>query len=92
MRGRPRKYSDKQRYIVSVLWLHGMSEQTIADGVSGYGIRPMSRAAVGGQLSQTPFRGRDKMPAAVRQRFLDQLKSHRLDGGILPENVFRVMP
>lgn len=88
MRGRPRKYSDRQRFIISVLWLHGMSEQAIADGVTG--LRPMSRAAVSCQIGQTPFRGRDKMPVAVRQRFLDQLKEHRLDGGILPENLFEV--
>jgi hypothetical protein len=90
MRGRPRKYSDRQRFIVSVLWLHGMSEQAIADLVSRYGIVAMTRPAVSCQIGQTPFRGRDKMPVQVRQRFLDTLKANRLDARALPDQFFEV--
>lgn len=89
-RGRPRKYSDRQRFIISVLWLYGMSDRQIADSMRAYLGVPMTSKAVGGVLGQTPFRGRSDMPAAVRQRFLDTLKRHRLDRGALPDQFFKV--
>lgn len=88
MRGRPRKYTDRQRYILSVMWLHGMSEQAIASTVTRFHIVPMNRKQVSKQICQTPFRGRDQMPVAVRQRFLDRLRQHRLDDKILPDSFF----
>lgn len=90
-RGRPRLYSDGHRFIISVLWLRGFSEAQIGTAMRRYGVL-MTRKSVSGQIGQTPFRGRDKMPLEVRQRFLDRLKAKRLDGGILPDEMFEAKP
>ena len=90
--GRKRKYSDRHRYIMSVLWLRGHSYDQIAGVAERFGVMGMNRARVYGVIAQTPFNGRDKMPAEMRQRFLDKLKAERLDGGILPAEMFEVMP
>lgn len=87
-RGRPRLYTDSQRYIISVMYLHGMSCEAIAKAVTRFEIVPMDRKQVWGLIAQTPFKGRDQMPMQVRQRFLDRLKKHRLDNRILPDSFF----
>jgi transposase len=76
MRGRPKKYSERQRFMISVLILHGLTHSEVATVMAHYGV-PMSRKAVWAQIAQTGF-SKDK-PAQVRQRLLDRLKANRLD-------------
>lgn len=87
-RGRPRVYTDRQRYIISVMYLHGMSAQSIASILTRFDLAPLTRKKVSGIISQTPFNNRDAMPLSVRQGLLDKLKAHRLDGRILPDSYF----
>lgn len=77
MRGRPPKYTSRHRFIVEVLHLHGLPYARIANVMLLYGV-PMGESTVRWIVSQLPYR-KVEMPVAVRQRFLDRLKAHRLD-------------
>lgn len=77
MRGRPSKYTSRMRFMIEVLYLHGLSAARIAEVMKIYGV-PMDRHKVRSIVSQLPYR-KAEMPVAVRQRFLDRLKAHRLD-------------
>ena len=76
-RGRPSKYTKRHRYVIEVLFLHGLSPAAIARVMSCYGA-PMTPAAVSGQIASLNYRKAD-MPQAVRQRFLDEKAKNRLD-------------
>ena len=77
MRGRPPKYTARHRFMVEVLWLHGLPMARIASVMRLYSV-PMAESTVRLLVSQLPYR-KAEMPAAVRQRFLDKLKANRLD-------------
>lgn len=93
MRGRPKKYSSRQRFLISVLVLHGMSTAEVAAVMRLYGV-PMSRQAVWKQVAATGF-SKDES-AVIRQRHLDRLKEKRLDWSHgqtgLPDQFFTVRP
>ena len=77
MRGRPPRYTERHRFMVHVLHLHGLSYERIAVVMRLYSV-PMTDSTVRWIVSQLPYR-KAEMPVAVRQRFLDRLKAHRLD-------------
>ena len=77
MRGRPPKFTMRHRFMVEVLWLHGLPTARIAAVMRLYSV-PMAESTVRLLVSQLPYRGAE-MPVAVRQRFLDRLKANRLD-------------
>lgn len=77
MRGRPPKYTSRHRFMIEVMHLHGLSYERIAVVMRRYNV-PMNESTVRWIVSQLPYR-KVEMPAAVRQRFLDRLKAHRLD-------------
>lgn len=77
MRGRPPRYTERHRFMVHVLHLHGLSYERIAVVMRLYSV-PMTDSTVRWIVSQLPYR-KAEMPMAVRQRFLDRLKAHRLD-------------
>ena len=76
-RGRPPKYSDRHRFIIEVLHLHGLTPSRIVGVMHLYSV-PLTVKAVESIIYRLPYR-RKEMPAAVRQRFLDRLKARRLD-------------
>lgn len=88
--GRPRKYDDRQRFILSVLWLHGLSAKVIAHLLTRYDIATMSIKSVNRQIEQTPFAGRSNMSIQMRQYYLTQMKAYRFDDGVLPDYFFTV--
>jgi hypothetical protein len=77
MRGRPPRYTDRHRFMVHVLHLHGLSSERIAVVMRLYSV-PMGESTIRWIVSQLPYR-KAEMPRVVRQRFLDKLKAHRLD-------------
>ena len=77
MRGRPPRYTERHRFMVHVLHLHGLSYERIAVVMRLYSV-PMTDSTARWIVSQLPYR-KAEMPPAVRQRFLDRLKAHRLD-------------
>lgn len=77
MRGRPPRFTDRHRFMVSVLHLHGLSYERIAAVMRRYNV-PMTDSTVRWIVSQLPYR-KAEMPVAVRQRFLDRLRAHRID-------------
>lgn len=77
MRGRPPKYTSRHRFMIEVMHLHGLSYERIAVVMRRYNV-PMTDRTVRWIVSQLPYR-KAEMPVAVRQRFLDRLKAHRLD-------------
>lgn len=81
-----RKWTDRDRYMVSALYLHGLSESQIAERMCRAGLARMSKGVVSGIINQTPFRG---LTNAERQQHLDVLAAHRMDGGRLEDFVFR---
>lgn len=79
-RGRPPgagKYTERQRFIIRVFFLHGMSNAKIARMMQTFGC-VMTPGMVQGQVESLGYRKRE-MPRAVRQRFLDELKKDRID-------------
>lgn len=79
-RGRPigaGKYTERQRFIIRVLFLYGMSNADIARVMQTLGCT-MTPGMVQGQVESLGYRKRE-MPRAVRQRFLDELKTNRID-------------
>lgn len=91
-RGRPRKYTDRHRYMIEVLHLRGMSADRIARIMRMYGIT-LTRRAVESIIYRLPYR-RSQLSLDVRQRLLDGLKVKRLDQSQgqrgLPDQFFRV--
>jgi hypothetical protein len=81
------KWSQKVKYIVTVLWMHGGStEREIAASLTASNLSgPMNRDQVKGILNQTGYRSLDR---AERQKVLDALKNDRLDGNLIPERCF----
>jgi hypothetical protein len=77
MVGRPPKYTERHRFMVEVLYLHGLSSSRIAASMRLYSV-PMSDRAVQKIIAGLAYR-KTEMPGAVRQRFLDRLKARRLD-------------
>ncbi len=82
-------YSEKQRYIVYVLWLHGATEAT-AGKVAG-----LRKKQVAGIITRSEYRNRTGMTLERRAAFLRELKDIRydeageaIDGGLLPDMVF----
>jgi len=76
-RGRPKSYTERQRYLLRVLFLYGCSPAEIAKFMGMYDCQ-MTPAMASGQVAALGYRKRD-MPRAVRQRLLDELKANRLD-------------
>lgn len=76
-RGRPTRYTNRMRFMVEVLHLHGLPARQIAAVMGHYSIR-MPESTVRMIVAQLPYR-KAEMPVSVRQRFLDRLKAHRLD-------------
>lgn len=76
-RGRPTRYTNRMRFMVEVLYLHGLSFREVSAVMGHYSIR-MPESTVRMMVAQLPYR-KAEMPAAVRQRLLDRLKEHRLD-------------
>lgn len=76
-RGRPKKYTDRHRFLIEVLHLRGLSASKVVALMEIYGVH-MTVRSVQSIVHQLPYR-RTEMPRAVRQRFLDRLKAHRLD-------------
>lgn len=87
-RGRSRTYTEKQRFIIGVLYIRGHTENAIAALMTKYFDTPMTKGQVSGQINQD-FRGRNKLTIAERQKILDMLKVNRADGGILPDPYFK---
>lgn len=77
MRGRPPRFTERHRFMVHVLHLHGLSYERIAVVMCLYSV-PMTDSTVRWIVSQLPYR-KAEMPVAVRQRLLDRLKANRLD-------------
>lgn len=77
MAGRPSRYTERHRFMIEVLYLHGMSSSRIAASMRLYNV-PMSERAVQKIVAGFPYR-KTEMPVSVRQRLLDRLKSQRLD-------------
>lgn len=90
MKGRPKSYTERQRYLIRVLFLYGCSPAEIAKFMGMYGY-PMSAAMVSGQIAALGYRKKE-MPRAVRQRLLDEVKVIRLDRAgqqmALPDSFF----
>lgn len=76
-RGRPSKYTTRQRFMIEVLHLHGLSAEGVARIMTRYGV-PMTLKAAQGMIYRLP-NWNFGMPAAVRQRRLDALKKDRQD-------------
>mgnify|MGYP001585178768 CR=1 FL=1 len=83
------RHSDKLRFMVIVLWLHGYS-------IGNIGVR-ISRA-IGARyhndhiwsiIRNSGFK-RSRMSPADRQIVLDELKANRLDDGAIKDWVFKV--
>ena len=91
-RGRPKKYTERHRFLIEVMNLRGLPASKIVHLMSIYGV-PMTVRSVQSIIQRLPYR-RTEMPTAVRQRFLDRLKAHRLDRGYgvpaLPDAFFVV--
>lgn len=79
--GRPPRYSARHRFIIEVLFLHGLSASRISRIMLGYGV-PMTRDQVRAQVSAMGYRRRT-MTAAERQFYLDRLRESPLTA--LPE-------
>jgi hypothetical protein len=77
MRGRPKTYTERHRFIIRVLFLYGLTSGEIAKMMHMFGVL-MSKPQVQGQIAALGYR-RAEMPRAVRQRLLNTLKSTRLD-------------
>ncbi|MCQ8781686.1 hypothetical protein [Mangrovibrevibacter kandeliae] len=86
MKSRPRKHTDRVRYVASVLFLHGLSERLVAEKMTESGVCLMTKGKVSGIINQTPFRG---LSDPERQTWLDRLAQKRLDDGVLPAAAFR---
>ena len=87
---RSSKWTDKQRYCMAVLFLHGYSLSEVAALMYRYGLtHRLSRQTVEGVLRRAGIAA--SMPKPEKQALLDRFKGNRLDGGILAEHVFRVI-
>lgn len=84
-RGRPRLFLAKHRFLVEVLFLHGLSASRISRFLHGYGV-PMTTAQVKAQLESMGCR-KSSMTLADRQARLDRLRDAPLAD--LPEPVYR---
>jgi len=91
-RGRPSKYTVRQRFMIEVLHLHGLSAEGIARIMARYGV-PMTRKSVQRQVWSLPHKA-GALPADVRQRLLDALRKERQDFAHgqpgLPSEFFKV--
>ncbi|WP_370193823.1 MULTISPECIES: hypothetical protein [Aurantimonas] len=85
MKERPKLHTDRVRYVASVLFLSGYTERAIAEKMTKAGLGRFTKGKVSGILNRTPFRG---LAQVQRQAWLAQLKTKRLDGGILEDFVF----
>lgn len=89
--GRPAgqsKYSDRLRYCVSVLWLHGMTQPLIARHVSRIEGSQVKVSAIRSIVASSAYSDRAGMGNS-RQTVLTFLQSHRMDGGVLLDHVFK---
>jgi hypothetical protein len=71
MRGRPKSYTERQRFMIRVFFLCGFSHAEIAKKMTALKV-PMSAAMVSGQIAALGYRKKE-MPREVRQRLLDKL-------------------
>ena len=85
-------YTEKQRYIVFVLWLHGATETT-AGKVAG-----LRKKQVAGIIARSEYRNRSGMTREQRVAYLQELAAIRydsdgraVDDGLLPDLVFKPM-
>lgn len=83
---RRQRHSDVVIYIVSVLWLIGFSQRTIAGIIN---LRPKQ---VAGIIELSGYVGRADMTDAARQSELTSLEAVRIDGGRLDGIAFKVRP
>lgn len=86
---RPRRfYSDRLKYTIYVLWLHGYSYGKCAAYTSPFARESLSNTQIGSIIRRSPYHGRKLMSDEERQKHLDILKSNRLDRGAIEEWVF----
>jgi hypothetical protein len=86
MTGRPSPYTEKAKFIIKVLWLHGASEAEIAKLLQQSNIVTISKGAVSGIVTREDLRN---LSLKDRQNALDRLVRVRLDDGHLGSRHFR---
>ena len=85
-----RALPDHVRFMIWVLWMHGYSMadvSTIIYVATGKTV-DLTRFQIRSVLDGTPYQARQTMSRDERQRHLDHLERHRLDGGVLKDHVF----
>lgn len=83
------RHDDRTKFIVYVLWLHGLSESEV--GI----IAGLRRKQVAGIIGKSDYRNRSAMTVGERLDKLRELKAVRyddsgcaIDSGMLPDRVF----
>jgi hypothetical protein len=77
------------RYVIFVLWLHGFAFGQISAVIARLSGVMLSNDQVWGLVRNSPYARRSSMDISERQKHLDILAQHRLDGGRLPAETFR---
>lgn len=82
-------YTEREKTIVRVYFLHGASEQTIADLCRSYGFAPNTKGKVSGIVNREKLRN---LSDRDRQARLDEIRAGQSPLQGIPEFAFKIIP
>lgn len=85
------KYPEKTQFMVAVLWLRGLSMQSISLALTAILREKISKGSVKTMIEIGAYSDRGSMAMDERNKILAFLKEHRIDDGILLDINFRAM-